>query len=384
MPINETNLAEIMEIANRSDLKETGGAHNQKGVDFQRHWALMRIFQLEDSHPEDFLFLFEVIQDVAEFDSSVSPSSVTLYQVKKKDRNEWEWQGLTNLPSPKTKKGKPLSPEDLSKTMVSPIGKLYATVIAFASLESHGRFISNAGCNLPLLDGGNAATSVPCSLNSLDPAFHALLKDGLQTLHKTGMPIPDLDRIWVERVALHPDNLAHTLIGQVAEFLQKRSPRHTGQAKSLVDSLMATIGPLGAKTDKCLTFHEVKKRHGFTRKELIGALGQLESIPDVIEYLDMWIGKLSIEGMAFTDLTAIKASASAYYTRQVLGGHTEQERLLVLACDEWLLQNNQIGSLRKFFEEAYLSLGPNHPGLRKHQVLAIFALRAIAKCVDPT
>lgn len=384
MPNYETNIADIVEVTNRSDLKETGGGHNQKGVDFQRHWALMRIFQLEDSDPEDFLFLFEAIQDVAEFDSSVSPSSVTLYQVKKKDRNEWEWQGLTNLPSPKVKKGKPVGAQQLSKTMTSPIGKLYATVIAFSSLESRGRFISNAGCNLPLLGGGNAATSVPCSLNSLDPSFHALLKDGLGTIHKAGMPAPDLDRIWIERVALHPDNLANTLIGQVAVFLQRRSPRHSGQAKSLVDSLMATIGPLGAKTDKCDTFHEVKKRHGFTRKELTNALGQLENIPDVIQYLDMWIAQLSRDGVSFRDLTAMKAAATSYYARQVMGGHTDPERALIVACDEWLLQNEQTESLSQFFEEAYLFLGPKHPGLRKPQILAIFALRAIAKCVDPT
>ena len=95
---------EIFNVATRKDLAEVGGAHNQKGVDFQRYWALMRIFQLEHSGQDDFLFLFEAIQDIAEFDSSASPSSVRVYQVKKKDRGEWTWAELIKLPTPKGRK----------------------------------------------------------------------------------------------------------------------------------------------------------------------------------------------------------------------------------------------------------------------------------------
>lgn len=378
------NIGEILDVANRVDLRETGGAHNQKGVDFQRYWALMRIFQVEDSGQDDFLFLFEAIQDVAEFDSSISPSSVTVYQVKKKDRGEWEWSGLTNLPSPKRKTQKPVSTEQLSETKASPIGKLYTTVIAFSSIKSLGHFVSNAGCDLPLLGGGNAATSVPCSLASLDSAFHALLKGGLETIHKAGMPAPDLDRIRVERVALHPDNLANTLIGQVTTFLQQRSPRHSGQAKALVDSLMATIGPLGAKTETCHTFQEMKERHGFTRNALTTALGKLESIPDLLVYLDDWLRQLGTEGMDFMQTAAIRAVACNYYSRQVMGSHTEQEIALVTACDEWLGQNEPNGKLSQFFDKAHTELSAAHTTFKKSEILAIFALRAITKCVDQT
>lgn len=378
------NITEILHVANSPDLKETGGGHNQKGVDFQRYWALMRIFEVEGSGQDDFLFLFEAIQDVAEFDSSLSPSSVTVYQVKKRDRGEWEWRGLTNLPSPKRETQKSLSAEQLSEAKTSPIGKLYATVIAFSNIKSRGHFISNAGCDLPLLGGGNAATSVPCSLADLDSAFYAFLKGGLETIHQAGMPAPDLNRIKIERVALHPDNLAATLVGHVVTFLQQRSPRHSGQAKSLVDSLMATIGPLGARTDKCNTFEDVKARHGFTRKDLRTALGKLEEIPDLIAYLDSWLQILATEGMDAMQLTAMRMAATAYYRRQVLGSHTEQERAFVTACDEWLGQNKQDGSLIQFFNKAHTELGAVHGTFRKPEILAIFALRAITKCVDQT
>jgi len=36
-------IEEVLSVATRKDLAETGGGHNQKGVDFQRAWAIERI-----------------------------------------------------------------------------------------------------------------------------------------------------------------------------------------------------------------------------------------------------------------------------------------------------------------------------------------------------
>lgn len=372
---------EIFSVATRKDLAEVGGAHNQKGVDFQRYWALMRIFQLEHSGQEDFLFLFEAIQDIAEFDSSTSPSSVRVYQVKKKDRGEWTWAELIKLPTPTGKK--PLFVKPLTKVKESPFGKLYANIIAFRQMKSTGHFISNAGCNLPLIDGGNAATSLPCSLSSLEQAHQFLLTDGLATLHEAEMPLPDLNRIHVERVALPPDDPRTYLIGIVAEFLEERSPRHAGQARSLVDSLMAKIGPLGRRTEACMTFNEMKARRGFSSKEFRKALGDLAEIPDSLTYLDHWLNQLSNEGMDFLESTSIKVAAAGFYRRQVMGSHTEQEEALMQDCDQWIELHRQTGKLREFFAKAYGDLNARHSSFKKPELLAHFALRAIKKCADP-
>ena len=40
-------IEEVVRVASRKDLAETGGGHNQKGVNFQRVWALTRMFELE-------------------------------------------------------------------------------------------------------------------------------------------------------------------------------------------------------------------------------------------------------------------------------------------------------------------------------------------------
>jgi len=89
-----SQVGEVFQVATNKALTETGGGHGQKGVDFQRAWALSRMFEIEDSGATDFLFLFEAIQDVAVLDSPTKPTTIQIYQVKKKDRNEWEWSKL--------------------------------------------------------------------------------------------------------------------------------------------------------------------------------------------------------------------------------------------------------------------------------------------------
>lgn len=109
---------EVVHVANNKDIAETGGGHTQKGVDFQRYWAIQRMVELEQSKSPDFLLLFEAIQDIAELDSVAAPTSITVYQVKKKDRKEWAWREITGLPTPP--KAHPVTKE---KVTASPIGK---------------------------------------------------------------------------------------------------------------------------------------------------------------------------------------------------------------------------------------------------------------------
>ena len=71
-----SQVGEVFQVATNKALTETGGGHGQKGVDFQRAWALSRMFEIEDSGATDFLFLFEAIQDVAVLDSPTKPTTI--------------------------------------------------------------------------------------------------------------------------------------------------------------------------------------------------------------------------------------------------------------------------------------------------------------------
>jgi hypothetical protein len=331
--------------------------------------------------------LFEAIQDVAILDSSSAPTAICIYQVKKKERREWEWSDLTSLPQPddpskSTGKSKKQPKKSLADVQGSPIGKLYAAVNAVKTLKTSGGFISNVGCNLPLADGSNAATSLPSALAALSPQHLDLLSKALATLHARGEPVPDLSRIHLERVAVPVNDPGPYIVGLVSKFLTKRSPRHAGQAQALVDALLVAIKPLGAKTDTCKTFDELRKERGYSKSEFVNALGQLENVPDLLEHLDDWLNRLVNEGMGFMDITAIRNAAAAIYRRQVMGSKSLEETKLSTACDTWLNAHADSTNLKPFFEAAYTDLHGEYPSMKKSELLAHFALMAIKKCVD--
>jgi hypothetical protein len=371
-------LKELVHVATSPEYAEVGGGHNQKGIEFQRHWGLMRMFELAEAGQTDFLMLFEAIQDIAVLDSATSPTAIAIYQVKKKDRKEWAWGELTGLHAPSAK-AKPLD-----GVKGSPIGKLYETVNAFSTLTSSGRFLSNAGCDVPLASGQNAALFTAAPLSALADSQRALLTSGLFTLHAGNGSAPDLSNIFFERTDLPVNSPGPHVVGIAHGFLAKRSPRHAGQAQSLVESLLTKIAPLGARTEPCADFDEVKARHGYSLAEFSAALGELEKIPDVIELLTVWVTKLSSEGMDFIELTRIQVAAASIYQRQVMGTVSSAETALAHDCDAYLSAVEPSAMLLPFFDEAYKVLAPSHADFRKADILAHFALRAITKCAAQT
>lgn len=375
-------LAEIVAVKNNKHIAETGGAHNQKGIEFQKNWALVRMLDLEDENPQDFLFLFEAIQDLAILDSSENPTKIELHQVKKKDQGVWSWAGLTKLHVPTDgKKKSKATIKPLTNVSDSPIGKLHAAVQAFGSIQSSGRFISNAGCDLLMADGTNAATSLPVALALLPPHFRDLLVDALTTLHGTGDPPPDLGKLTVEKVHLPVDDIATYTIGRAHSFLVDRSPRHAGQARSLVEGLLAKFAPLGASTATCKNFEEIKLRHGYTRSDFLAALAGLEQVIDVEFFLNMWLETLHAEGMGFMEVTGIRAATLGIFRRQVMGGCLPEEAIIAAECDAWLANKGDPTMLLPFFKEAIDHLKLKFGLVKTAELQAHFALRAIAKCV---
>ncbi|WNM61712.1 dsDNA nuclease domain-containing protein [Candidatus Nitrospira neomarina] len=379
------SLSEILEVINRDDLTEVGGGHNQKGVDFQRYWGMMKIVELEEENAEDFLLLFEALQDIAVLDSCITPKTICIYQVKKKDRNEWKWAELTALPSPKTP-GKRSSTKKvpLIKVKNSPLGKLYRSVIAFKTLKSTGHFVSNAGCDLPLEDGTNAATSLPCALLSLAKDHRELLSKSLKTIRASGDPAIKLSAIHIERTNIPVNDPGTYLVGRVNTFLTKRSPLHAGQARALVESLMAKISPLGARTDTCKTPDEVRRQHGYSKDDFVDALDTLNQVPDLLLHLEDWLTKLNQEGMGIMDITSIRVAATVIYRRQVMGAKSIEAECLIVDCESWLNLHSSPNDLIPYLQQAYNDLASKYPLIKKPELFAYFMLQAIKKCVAQT
>jgi hypothetical protein len=340
------------------------------------------MFQLEQEGTDDFLFLFESIQDIAELDSSTSPSSIQIYQVKKKDRGEWHWKDLTHLLEPNQKKASAQSPSIIKN---SPIGKLYSSVLEFKSLNSTGKFISNAGCNLKLHDGSNAATSISCDLSRLENSYLEPLKISLKTLHGTENPLVDPSLIHLEKAPIHPDSPLTYLRGIVTSFLNVRSPKHAGQASSLVDALLAQIGPLGAKTDTCSNFDELKKERGYSRNEFIHALSTLEIVPDEESIINDLLNQLFSEGyINFADKIKIRIATANIFRKRIMGATDLSTKSLTDDLDIWIKKNTLGAKLGAFIDAAKEDLCHLHPSVSAADFIANLLLEVTKKCVDQT
>jgi len=368
------------------DTAESGGAHNQKGIEFQKNWAIVKMFALKEESAIDFLFLFEAIQDVAILDSTSDPTRIEVFQIKKKDRMEWTWSALTNLHTPddpsKKSTGKAKKTKPLDGVADSPLGKLAASLASFKTLEHTGNFISNAGCNLALASGGNVATSLPSALCELPAHFTDLLQAALDTVYKRGGVKADLSKIKLEKVDVPVDDAQTYTIGIVHKYLDRVSPLHAGQARAFVESLLAKLGPLGAKTAKARTIEEMSARHGYSLEQLNAALGDLQRTPDMDFHLKQWLDRLSKERLVFWEISQIRAAAAAILSRKLFGGSLPADDAISACCDEWLAVNKLEPNLMPFFERGTTHLRARFPTAKKAELQAHFLLKAIEQCVD--
>ena len=389
--------AEVLLVANTPGLAETGGGHGAKGVDFQRWWAVYRMVELEQSLAPDFLLLFEAVQDITELDSATAPTKASVYQVKKKDTGSWTWAVLTGTTAPKSvkppkapKKSKagahaglapipaPPPTPSFAKVGDSVLGKLHLSLEAFKTLPARGFFVSNAGCEVPLATGVSAATSMPCQLSDLEPQHVQLLTSALQSLGAAGAPVPDLARVQLKRVAVHPDDPSAPAIAKALTLLAERSPAHAGQAQAFVESLVMAICPLGRHTKTCATFEDLVRQRGFSRKDFQTALGALATIPDKAALFESWLNQLQHEGFDFRALTALRVEGARVAAERLIGT-SAQSQAIDDFVDAWLLAAKPGSNLTSFLNVALAMLKPQFAGCRDDELIARFLMRAIQK-----
>lgn len=387
-------VAEFLSVANNPKYSESGGGHGAKGVDFSRIWAVFRMMELEKANEPDFLLLFESVQDVAELDSETTPTKAKVYQVKKKDSGTWTWSVLTGTVEPKAPSAtskktakakaaptKPPKAHKFTKVPESVLGKLHLSLSAFKALPVEGVFLSNQGCDFPLEAGGSTANTTHCSLSDLAADHVELLTNAFASLSPNGPP-PDLTRVKLQKVAIHPDNLNASAIEAALDLLNERSPSHAGQAKAFVESLVMKIAPLTRRTDTCLSLAELVKERGFSKSSFLAALATLETVPDRNELFKVWTNQLQTEGVDFMTISSMNIAASRVQQERLIGG-TNVSREIDDFSDAWIAANPPTSKLRPYVEAALSELKVKFSALRDNDLMARFVMRAITKCVDP-
>lgn len=380
----------IFEASSSPEIAESGGAHNQKGVDFQRYWTISRAFELEADGADNFLFLIETVQDVLELNSADEPSAANIYQVKKKDSGEWTWKELTNLDGPPklNKDGTPRkrrqskTPGKVPSFQTSPIGKLALSVGALSPLPASAHFVSNAGCTVPLnLTGiSNASSAQTCTLSVVESNHAGLLDAALATLATDeGAPIPSTC-LYLRRTTVNPDAPEALLISQAHDLLVARSPKHASQARTLIRALFVTISPKGRQTGLCGDFAELRRKRGFAKSDLCAALANLECVPDIETIRADWLLRLTSEGLGVVEHSRVVVALSQI-DRERLSGLTSDAPELVAAIAEWVKAHEPAKSVYEFLKAGDEELRPKFPYVSKARLYALLLMDGVTEWV---
>jgi len=321
-----------------ADIEESGGEHNNDGVDFARYWAMYLLVALERAKHDDYAVLFEYIQDVALFNSPSKPTTAHLFQLKKKDRREWSIASLcrrpettddnTDVPADNTAQvqfdmfepiagecqahSKTQAPKRTKKTKKlkgqSPLGKLYLSVAKLPpTVEARGTFVSNAPLSATVMDGGSPTLHSTLRLDALceadtDNIRSRLTKElGLENLTY-------LSKLSFDHTKLHPATMRETVRGALGQLLvdELRLPDTSGQ---LVTKLFEAFSKLGGRKHLLSSLEDIVNEKGFT-KEAFGKLLQAASTAtDFGANIDAIIADLKLEGLPPIEANRLKVSA---------------------------------------------------------------------------
>lgn len=264
-----TSIDEIECIEDDDSHHDFGGGHGSKGHDFAHFWLIVRLLEVEQSGHEDYMFLCEYVQDIAEFDSSTSPEKVALYQLKKKEDGYWNASDLTGQTA-----------KDKKPKTSKPVTKLFKSVRAFKTIDARGVFASNAKFDVSLASGDSSVNVANIFLDEWDAVHSNALLLGFGKIEGVAPSEVNLNKLELRRIALHVDDLQLHTNGKMIDFLQAVAPEHINQAPSLVDTLYVRIKATARRTDKCKSWAELVEQRGFGKLAFKAAVESLSATPD--------------------------------------------------------------------------------------------------------
>jgi hypothetical protein len=368
--------AEVLNVCLAPTVYESGGAYGQKGVDFQRYWAISRIIELADANEPDFLILFESIQDVIEFNNSANPTKAKVYQLKMKDTGAWTWKDLTALP-PSVRKNKNSSELTTPKPFTaSPIGKLALALAEFPTIESDGVFVSNLGSDAETEKGRAAGSVRVCKFSELDPKLREQIEPELAKL-KTRIP---LDRLHLHKTELSLDDPHTHVSGKLNAFLLKVAPKHAGQCKSFADSLFAVLSARGRRSDPPSDFASLVKTRGYSKEEFSSAITDLQSLPDQQALVASWLDRLNQDKMPLIEFTRLQVKLTQLLEERLRTG-ADQMTALRGVVRNWVSQNPAGDDVTAFIRAGTEALR-QHVKSSIDELQAVLVLEGIAQCLN--
>jgi hypothetical protein len=276
--------------------KERGGRHGGKGHEFQRYWALCHLLKV-DLERDDYLVLFEFIEDVAVLNNESKPEKIEFFQLKKKDGNSiWTKTALAKPP-----KGK-----------LSILAKLFESRNISPDASATISFVSNSPVALSLkskLDSKNLP-----SFEAID--VDASILDQLQKDIATELKV-DADKIQWDKLSfvkspLSLNDLETHAQGHVVSYLSSKYPDHNARADVFFRLLYGEIKIRATSTEDAATFEELKKLRGISKSQISSMLTQVIARKPVMDVILDALEDAVSEGVPYVEREAIKAAGKRF------------------------------------------------------------------------
>ena len=337
------DFSKIIKEIDSANLSEKGGSHNQKGIEFQRYWAILNLFERELDGEEEYVFLFEVIQDVAVLNSISNIQNISVYQIKKKDRKEWRWGELTCLNAPNRKKSR--SYKDFCE---SPIGKLVNTIYILSKYNVRGVFISNAKSDIRDKGGLYLSENTSACFDEISQEYYELLGDVFEEEGRKEL-LSLITSVYLERTNLPSDEPRPFVVGKAVEYLKNISEEHVGQASSLVETLYTKISSLSTCTDNFSDKNQLLKNKGYTREEFVDDISKIKAVSNHSHTLGIIMKKLVDDGMNVCEVYAIDIQISIIKRNQMKRIRRKIDSIIDRVCEEmYHVWDNKIVDVLRF------------------------------------
>lgn len=364
-----TTVSEIEHIENNDALHDFGAVQASRGSDFHHFWIISRLIELEEQKAADYVLLCEYVEDLAELDSSETPTSIRLYQLKKKESGNWQAHNLTG----QTLRNK-------TPKLGSPILKLFKNVRSFKQLKASGVFMTNGSFQVSLNNGGSSLHVPKIGMHDLDPSYAGALKSLIAAAERVDEDQVDLSAVELHRTTLAIGDIENHVKGLMLDHLSRAAPDHAAQATSLVESLYVRIKRMARRTEKSPDWHDLVDKRGFRRAAYVDAVQSLQALPDKV---------------AIRQGTYERLSAHWLYGERawVLGALNQCARDKVVAGtgNRWVNDAagvaaicSQASSEGECFEQLCIHLAGLAPALSSHEIKALAIYEMTEWTLNPT
>lgn len=293
--------------------KERGGRHGAKGHDFQRYWALCHLLRL-DLERNDFVVLFEFIEDVAVLDAEITPTKIELFQIKKKGGSAtWKISSLFKAP----KEGKSI------------VAKLYESRATSPDRKAKIAFVSNAPVEAKLSNGVVSTTLAEFSATSLEDSVRDSLVKAVSTELGCDESDVEVEALSFSKSSLAMDDLETHAVGVVSSYLATKDPDHAARSDVFCKALYGEIAIRSTVTLDSDTFEALRKSRGISKAQLSSMLATTLSRKPAREILESAISGLASANVSFVERSRLKDAARRY-----LIGRSGRDASIVAALEQ--------------------------------------------------